>query len=114
MDTVKDFHVDDGKSDDTTGESALPNSSHKPSPRASPGHPKKDVSNGGNSNDNLPLNDGLGHHDETNDGGLTASMINGMSTASVPISYQRMQNNNPQQQQQPILLYPQQQQSQQP
>jgi hypothetical protein len=92
------------------------NTNRKSSPRSSPGRINHDLINGTN-NENLPSNDGMGTHDETNVGGLTSSMINGVSTASMPIPYQRMQNNThqhqhqqqQQQQQQQMLLYQQQQ-----
>lgn len=51
-------------------------------------------------------------NDDVNDSGIPSahSMINGLSTASMSIPFQRMQANNQQQQQQ-MLLYQQQQQA---
>ncbi|CAF1009353.1 unnamed protein product [Adineta ricciae] len=110
-DNSNEYHADDGKSVETVGDNALPNTSRKQSPRASPGHIHNDLPNG-NTNENLATNDPIGPHNDINDSGLPSvhSVMNGMPTASVPIPFQRMQTNDAQQQ---MLLYQQQQQQQQ-
>ncbi|UJR31194.1 hypothetical protein I4U23_018700 [Adineta vaga] len=107
-DNPNEFHVDDGKSDETVGDNVLPNTSRKQSPRASPGHIHNDLPNG-STNENLSSNDPMGPHNDINDSGLPSvhSVMNGMPTASVPIPFQRMQPNDHQQQ---MLIYQQQQQ----
>jgi hypothetical protein len=96
----------DGKSDNTTVETE---SNRKQTPRPSPGHVTKDLTNGTN-NENLPTTNTIGPGDHRNNSGIPEShMMNGMPTASVPIPFQRMQANNHQQQ---MLLYQQQQQQQ--
>lgn len=101
---------DDGKSDETAGDSALTNSSHKQSPRSSPGHINTNLTN-----ENLSSNDNVGVHDDNNDSGIPSThlMINSLPTASMPIPSQRLPTSNQQQQQQQMLLYQQQQQQQQ-
>ncbi|CAF0982745.1 unnamed protein product [Adineta ricciae] len=103
----------DGKSDDTISEIEL---NRKQSPRPSPAHAAKDLSNGTN-NENLPPSNTIGPGDDIHDSRISEShlMMNGMSTASLPIPFQRMQTDNQhqqqqQQQQQQLLLYQQQQQ----
>ena len=93
MDAGKEFHVDDGKSDDTAVDSGLASSSRKQSPRSSPGRINNELSHASNS-ENLPSNVGIDPHDSR----LPSSMIDGLATASGSIPYPRMQNtNHPQQ-----------------
>ncbi|CAF1045203.1 unnamed protein product [Rotaria sordida] len=101
-------NVNDCKSDETVGDNVLKNSSHKQSPRSSPGHVNTNLTNS-NTIENLSSTNTIGPNDDTNDSGIssTHAMMNGIPTASVPIPFQAMHTDNHQQQ---MLLYQQQQQ----